>query len=154
MLNRRLFLSLLSAAAGCAAAGRAVIAQAAESGGWSGASGPADAALAGLRQRASGAGIASPRSALAPLAGADYDVILPQLVDLIASMSEQRSQARSVGEVDSTLNDATELLGALAAAERSPFTDDPGRAIAYQYEQLRDGYLTLYDNCAMRPERA
>ena len=47
------------------------------------------------------------------------------------------------------------LPRALADAERSPFTDGDLRAArTYEYEPLRDGYLALYDNCALRPERA
>ena len=155
MLNRRLFLTLLSAALSCTTSGKALIAAAAESGGWNAGSAPADAALAAIGQRAARAGIIEPRSALQPLPGADYDVILPRLVDLIAAMNEQRSQARApAGELDSTLNDAAELLGAITEAERSPYAEDQERAITYQYEPLREGYLTLYDGCTLRPERA
>jgi lysozyme family protein len=116
---------------------------------------PNDAALAAIRRRAAGAGIAEPRSAAPVGSGASYDVILPRLVDLIAAMNERRSQGRPPAPgLEAALRDATELLGAITEAERSPSIEDFGRAIAYQYEQLRDDYLKLYDACTLRPERA
>jgi lysozyme family protein len=152
MLDRRHFLGMLSFAASCFAAGKGRSVAAAESGGWKAPSAPADVALGSIRQRAAGAGLAAPRSAMTAVAGPEYDAVLPQLVDLIASMSEQRARSASP-EFDAALNDATELLGALVEAERSPFASDGERAAPYPYEQLRDGYLTLYDGCAVRPER-
>jgi lysozyme family protein len=154
MLSRRLFLMLTSAAMGCAAAGRPLVAVAAESGGWNAGSAPADAAFASIRRKAVGAGLPEFRSALPVTPGANYDAVLPQLVDLIQSINERRSQTRAVvPDLDTALNDATELLGAITEAERSPSTEDLERKVTYQYEQLRDGYLKLYDACTLRPER-
>jgi lysozyme family protein len=85
----------------------------------------------------------------------DYDVILPELVDLISGLDQQRQAGAPSGDIDTALRDATELLGALADAERSPFTDGELRAAhTYEFEPLRDKYLALYDTCTLRPERA
>jgi lysozyme family protein len=155
MLNRRLFLGLFSALLSSGGASNALLAAVALPEGWTGPSGSAASAFNDIRRRAAGAGAPSPRTLAAQITD-DYDVILPELVDLIAALDGQRSQARTPAvEVDTALNDATELLGALADAERSPYTEDQTRAATvYQYELLRDGYLTLYDNCAARPERS
>ena len=156
MLNRRLVLTLISATIGWSAAGKLLIAAAAASDGWAPSSAPADAALADIKEKAGRAGVVQPRSVLPPAPGSDYDAVLPQLVDLIGAIDAQRSQARTPpGALDAALGDATELLGALAAAERSPYTDGEERvARTYDYEPLRDSYLALYDGCASRPERA
>jgi lysozyme family protein len=156
MLNRRLFLGLFSALLSSGGASNALLAAVAEPGGWTGPAGSAASAFNDIRRRAAGAGAPQPRAALAPEITDDYDVILPELVDLISALDQQRSQARTPARsLDSTLQDATELLGALANAERSPFTDGEQRvARTFDYEPLRDSYLALYDNCAVRPERA
>ena len=156
MFSRRLFLGLFSAVLSSGGATSTLLAAAAEPGGWTGPSGSAAAAFNDLRRRAGAAGAAGPRALRTAEITDDYEVILPELVDLISYLDQQRSQARTPdAELNSALNDATELLGALANAERSPFTDDEARSVrTYEYEPLRDGYLALYDNCAVRPERA
>ena len=151
MLNRRLFLAFFSAILSSGGASKALLAAASEPGGWTGPSGSAASAFKELRRRAAGAGALSPRAALAAEITDDYDVILPELVDLISALDARTPS----GERDAALRDATELLGALANAERSSASEDEARAArTYDYEPLRDGYLALYDNCAVRPERA
>ncbi len=153
MLNRRLFLGFLSALLGSGGASNTLLA-AAEADGWTGLSGSAASAFNDLRRRAAGAGASAPRSLAAEITD-DYDAILPELVDLISALDQQRSRARAPGgDLDAAVRDATELLGALANAERSPFTDGDERAVTYTFEPLRDSYLALYDNCAVRSERA
>jgi lysozyme family protein len=151
MLDRRSLLRTFSALAGCVAAGGSPAAFAAARKGWARPAAPADVALAQLRSRALGAGLPASRSAVPVAAGADYDVILPQLVDLIASMEDQGTASRGL---HSALDDATELLGALTEAERSPFNGELSRSLTvYRYEDLRDSYLALYDACSFRPQR-
>ena len=151
MLNRRLFLAFFSAVLSSGGAGKALMAAGAGSDGWTSPSGSPASAFKELRSRAAGAGALSPRAALAAEITDDYDVILPELVDLISALDARTPS----GERDAALRDATELLGALANAERSPASEDEARAArTYDYEPLRDGYLALYDNCAVRPERA
>ena len=156
MLSRRLFLGLFSALLSSGAAPHALVAAVAEQDGWTGPSGSAASAFKDIRRRAGEAGIPAPRAALAAEITDDYDVILPELVDLISALDRQRGELRTPsGELEAALRDASELLGALTNAERSPFADDEQRAVKrYEYEPLRDGYLALYDNCALRPERA
>jgi lysozyme family protein len=85
----------------------------------------------------------------------DYDALLPELVDLIAAIEGRaRFRGPANGDADAALKDATELLGALTKAESSPSTEGDVRAVPYQYDQLRDGYLSHYDQCEARPERA
>ena len=155
MLSRRLFLGMFSAALGGGGAPNALLAAAAEPGGWTGPSGSAASAFKDIRQRAGGVGVPASRALAAEITD-DYDVILPELVDLISALDRQRGELRTPsGELEAALRDASELLGALADAERSPFTDGDLRAArTYDYEPLRDGYLALYDNCVLRPERA
>lgn len=155
MLSRRLFLGLFSAVLGGGGAPDLSLAAAAEPDGWTGPSGSAASAFKDIRRRAGGAGVPASRAPAAQITD-DYDVILPELVDLISALDRQRGELRTPsGELDAAVRDASELLGALADAERSPFTDGDLRAArTYDYEPLRDGYLALYDNCAVRPERA
>lgn len=155
MLSRRLFLGLFSAVLGSGGATNTLLAAAAEPGGWTGPSGSVASAFKDIRRRAGGAGVPAPRAPAAEITD-EYDVILPELVDLISALDRQQRELRTPsGELEAALRDASELLGALADAERSPFTDGDLRAArTYDYEPLRDGYLTLYDNCAVRHERA
>jgi len=155
MLNRRLFL--------CLAPGAFVLAQSGEV--WSAArhavpwrrpSGRPSKALAGLTQKANAFGMASKKSLLNGNVSDDYDAILPRLVDLIASLQDrQAADPKKSAAIANVLNAATELLGALTSAERSPPPGEQEKALkVYSFEELRDDYLAQYDRCETRSERA
>lgn len=158
MLNRRIFLGLFSAVLSSGAAPNVLLAAATLPDGWAGPAASPASAFTELRRRAGSAGDAAPqpRAVLAPEITDEYDVILPELVDLISRLEQQQGPERSrAPSLDSTLQDATELLGTLASAERSPFIDEEARALrTFEFEPLRDGYVALYDACAVRPDRA
>jgi lysozyme family protein len=153
MLDRRSFTGLVLAAFGYSAL--SIRAGWAQDSGWTRGAQPIDSAIASLRERAAAAGVGSPRLAAEPIAGTDYDMLLPHLIDLLDEIETARSEARTQSDaLDKLASDAGELLGALVAAERSPATDDEERAAPYRYEDLRDDYLAKYDSCLIRPERA
>ena len=118
---------------------------------WIGPSGSAASAFKDIRRRAAGAEFPHPERQphRSPTTRCPAE-----LVDLISALDRQARRAPDAIRRTRRrpVRDASELLGALADAERSPFNRRRLRAArTYDYEPLRDGYLGPYTNCAVRP---
>ncbi len=159
MLNRRRILALLPAAFIGSTITRSLLA-AQEMEGWHSIDGSPGAALQELQRKAGTVVGGGEKSLALPGAGEAYDVAQQRLVDMIDALQEGSQKSALPQErqqIDQLTDQAAELLGALTAKERLPFFPDLGQekaARVYAYDDLRDGYLQLFDACQTSPERA
>jgi lysozyme family protein len=160
MLNRRCFLASSSALIASTGFASPLFAQEAPAD-WRVPNGPLGRTLSTLQERAGAAGLArqQQKAARAFALTEDYDALLPDVVDLIDALEQAQPGAASgeqSREIEALLGETTELLGALARRERMALTynpDDKAVRKIPSYEELRDGYLELFDASTILPSR-
>jgi len=117
--------------------------------------------LAAIAAEAERLGLSVPRLSVGVTGGTDFNILMPAIVDFLDNIkSSAKSGTASAAEVEALLDRASALLQALNRAERSPPDRDPssgtGAATVARpaFEELRQGYVELFENCRIREEHA
>jgi lysozyme family protein len=162
MIRRRTFVASASALLASSVLAPGILIAEEPASGWSTPRGGSfGQALRLLRERAGAAGLGeqAQKGSRAFEINENFSALLPDILDLIDALEDERPRAApdKTGELDTLIDEATRLLGALSANERMARTyetlDPDERLIdTHTYEEYRDGYLELFDACAIRPQ--